>query len=592
MDQPRGMDLTRTRDYTEQYQYDPAGNLTLFQHRSGSSGFARELALMATSNRLAQMTIGQTNFAYTYDANGNLIQETAARHFEWDYADRMRVFRTRTGTAEPSVHVHYLYDAAGQRVKKLVRKQRGLVEFTIYVDGIFEYQRLVRGSITQENNTLHVMDDQSRLALVRVGLPFPDDTTPAVKFHLGDHLGSSNLVLDDRSTLVNREEYTPYGETSFGSFSKKRYRFTGKERDEESGFYYHGARYYMAWLGRWTSCDPAGLIDGPNLYRYARNNPINLIDRNGNEPRIFSKQQESELGTELTKRFEEALLGKPEPEHSEQPAPGATPHGHLRSSIPAGAAGVGSVLQQAGRASDVTSIIWQGQQAKNLVLSPKVTQFGFRALETTWLFKATKTKWIVDLARGTNYEKSVGTALYHVVWKPVSFAYAFHAGVSGHQTLRLIDQEARAPLGAIAVDVEIPAYRLGRAAIPIFRGIGTGLTFAGGAIDAVEMGENLGKGNYLDAGVNGIGVAGAAVTLFSSPTNPVGVGLLTFRASYGLTMQGLKYLDSLPHYEPVPGEDQPSPPNPGGSGAGPTGADRLPQPTPWSGSGGAGAYAY
>ena len=138
------------------------------------------------------MTMGQTSFAYTYDANGNLIQETASRHFEWDYADRMRVFRTQTGTAEPSVHAHYLYDAGGQRVKKLVRKQRGLVEVTVYVDGIFEHQRLVRGSITQENNTLHVMDDQSRIALVRVGAPFPDDTTPAVKFHLGDHLGSSN----------------------------------------------------------------------------------------------------------------------------------------------------------------------------------------------------------------------------------------------------------------------------------------------------------------------------------------------------------------------------------------------------------------
>ena len=45
LDQPRGVDLTRTRDYTEQYQYDPAGNLTRFQHQSGSSGFVRELAL-------------------------------------------------------------------------------------------------------------------------------------------------------------------------------------------------------------------------------------------------------------------------------------------------------------------------------------------------------------------------------------------------------------------------------------------------------------------------------------------------------------------------------------------------------------------
>ena len=82
-------------------------------------------------------------------------------------------------------------NAGGQRVKKLVRKQGGQVEVTVYIDGIFEYQRIVRGGTVEQNNTLHVMDDQSRIALVRIGNPFANDTTPAVKYHLGDHLGSS-----------------------------------------------------------------------------------------------------------------------------------------------------------------------------------------------------------------------------------------------------------------------------------------------------------------------------------------------------------------------------------------------------------------
>jgi RHS repeat-associated protein len=127
------------------------------------------------------------------------------------------------------------------------------------------------------------MDDQSRIALVRVGNP-PDDTTPAVKFHLGDHLGSSNVVIDEAGNWVNREEYTPYGETSFGSFARKRYRFTGKERDEESGLNYHGARYYAPWLGRWISCDPIGLASGLNLYDYVRGNPVRLLDSTGLAP--------------------------------------------------------------------------------------------------------------------------------------------------------------------------------------------------------------------------------------------------------------------------------------------------------------------
>ena len=47
------------------------------------------------------------------------------------------------------------------------------------------------------------------------------------------------------------------------------------------GSSYHGARYYAPWLGRWTAADPAGLVDGPNLYVYARNNAVRLVDPQG-----------------------------------------------------------------------------------------------------------------------------------------------------------------------------------------------------------------------------------------------------------------------------------------------------------------------
>src|SRR5262249_27229813 len=154
-------------------------------------------------------------------------------------------------------------------------------EVTVYIDGIFEQQYVVQGGVTLENNTLHVMDNQVRIVSVRVGDPFLDDTTPAVKYHLGDHLSSSNLVIDKAGNWINREEYTPYGETSFGSFSRKRYRFTGKERDEESGLNYHGARYCAPWLARWTNCDPLGMTDGFSLYTFVRGNPLKLVDKNG-----------------------------------------------------------------------------------------------------------------------------------------------------------------------------------------------------------------------------------------------------------------------------------------------------------------------
>lgn len=281
LDEPRCTDPTRTRAYQEHYRYDPVGNILQLQHQMNSGNANRDFALAAGSNRLATVALGLSVYQYVYDVNGNLAQEATDRHFEWDHSDRMRVYRTQPGNAEPSVHAQYLYDASGQRVKKLVRKQGGQIEVTIYIDGLFEHHRLVQRSTTQANDVLHIMDNQSWIALVRAGPPFPGDTSPAVTYYLGDYLGSSNLVVDDTGSWTNREEYTPYGETSFGSLARKRYRFTGKERDEESGFYYVGARYYMPWACRWLSCDPAGMVDQVNLYNYVRRNPLRYKDSTG-----------------------------------------------------------------------------------------------------------------------------------------------------------------------------------------------------------------------------------------------------------------------------------------------------------------------
>jgi RHS repeat-associated protein len=165
-----------------------------------------------------------------------------------------------------------------------VRKQGGQVEVRHYIDGAFEYYRWGSGTGVGQNNQVHVMENGQRVALVRFGAVHPDDRGPAVQFHLGDHLGSSNLVADSSGALVNREEYTPYGETSFGSFAKKRYRFTGNERDEESGLNYHGARYCATWLGRWTSSDPKGIAGGANAYSYAFGNLLIFTDPFGTEP--------------------------------------------------------------------------------------------------------------------------------------------------------------------------------------------------------------------------------------------------------------------------------------------------------------------
>jgi RHS repeat-associated protein len=305
--QDNAPDLTTM--YWETYVYDPAGNMVTLQHGKGvGPDWTRHFGmggllpqqwgqewpthLNATGtwsnppgNCLTHVGDNQPGVMqnHFYDENGNLVKENTERHFEWNHSDRICVFRTQTGSAEPSKHAHYFYDATGQRVKKLLRKQGGQVEVTIYIDEVFEFHRLVKPSKTRENNTLHIMDNQSRFALVRVGDAFPDDVAPQVKvkYHLGDHLGSSSVVVDENGSWINREEYFPYGETSFGSFARKRYRYTGKQRDEESGLYYHGRRYYAPYLARFLSCDPLGPVDTLNLYIIDQANPISRIDPTG-----------------------------------------------------------------------------------------------------------------------------------------------------------------------------------------------------------------------------------------------------------------------------------------------------------------------
>jgi RHS repeat-associated protein len=192
--------------------------------------------------------------------------------------------------SEPSVYTHYLYDGGGNRIKKLTRKDSGKVEVTVYIDDVFEESYIKpSGSSIDSNhhwNTLHIMDDSSRVATIRAGTD-NNDSTPAIKYNLEDHLGSSSMMVDDSGTLVNREEYYPFGDTSFGGFAKKRYRYTGKEKDEESGLYYYGARYYAPWTCRFISVDPMAIESFyQSPYGYGDNNPIIMNDPSGNQSEV------------------------------------------------------------------------------------------------------------------------------------------------------------------------------------------------------------------------------------------------------------------------------------------------------------------
>jgi RHS repeat-associated protein len=297
--------------YLEHYIYDAVGNFLEMQHRGSHPahpGWTRTYAYSETSqlepgkqsNRLTSTAIGGTPETYSvagdgYDAHGNMLRMPHLQVMQWDFKDQLQMTQRQKVNDEDADGVQhhgertwYVYDSAGQRVRKVTERATGQVrDERIYLDGFEIYRENGANPLVRE--TLHIMDDKRRIALVESRTQGNDPAPPQlIRYQFSNYLGSASLELDDQAQIISYEEYTPYGSTSYQAVrsqteTPKRYRFTGKERDEENGLYYHGARYYAPWLSRWMACDPAGLVDGPNKYQYAIANPIGHSDPTGTQ---------------------------------------------------------------------------------------------------------------------------------------------------------------------------------------------------------------------------------------------------------------------------------------------------------------------
>jgi RHS repeat-associated protein len=138
----------------------------------------------------------------------------------------------------------------------------------------------------------------SRAVLATLGLSLSATGAGAqhVQYYHLDAIGNVRVVTDPNRNVVERHDYLPFGEecttgpcsgnTAPGAGQPKK--FTGKERDKETGLDYFGARYYGSRIARFTTVDPvltirANLVDPQrwNRYAYAKNNPLRFIDPDG-----------------------------------------------------------------------------------------------------------------------------------------------------------------------------------------------------------------------------------------------------------------------------------------------------------------------
>ncbi len=318
--------------YLERYTYDQTGNILEMVHRGSdpvNPGWTRtyaydelsQLEALRRSNRLTSTTIGADIETYStagngYDPHGNMLRLPQLQEIEWLFKDQLRMSRRQAvnaadadGVARQGERTWYVYDSGGLRVRKVTELAGGQVrDERVYLGGFEIYRRHGFSPLVRE--TLHLMDDQQRIALVetRTRGATPGGPPQLIRFQYDNHLGSACLELDHQAQIVSYEEYTPYGSTSYQAVrsqteTSKRYRYASQERDEESGLNYHNARYCVTWLGRWLSADPIGIGDGLNLYVYCKDNPVMHTDNSGTDARLSVQQGTSTITYSSTIHF-------------------------------------------------------------------------------------------------------------------------------------------------------------------------------------------------------------------------------------------------------------------------------------------------
>ena len=286
-------DLESLENYMQYYKYDYAGNLISKQH-SATNAYTIKTPVKNNSNRLEE---------YEYDKAGNLNKSSQNSTTTLTYNCCNNLVSARVIQRENGLHDsdYYLYDSSEHRVRKVV----STYEKDCSVNNIYEKTYIGNYELTktkklsgnneeliEKKEILRVMDGDNCVAIiynftkVKEGKDIQENI-PLIKYQLANNINSITIELNQEAQIVTYEEYYPYGKTSFMwgktklDCDLKTYRYSGKERDDSTGLYYYGRRYYSPGLSRWINADPAGTVDGLNLFALVGGNPVSRVDVDG-----------------------------------------------------------------------------------------------------------------------------------------------------------------------------------------------------------------------------------------------------------------------------------------------------------------------
>jgi RHS repeat-associated protein len=253
----------KTKYWGNAYGYDAWGNLT---NKTISKCGAENMPRTADAQNRLHVITGAD---YQYDAAGNMTYDASGLSYSYNQENRI------TGAGGYT----YTYDGAGNRVVKSNGTTGTL--YWYMTPGIVAESDL-SGNLTSE----YVFFDGERVAR-------KDFPGLAVSYYFSDNLKTTDIVTDAQGNIKNESDFYPWGgELQFTNGDSNHYKFTGKERDAETGLDYFGARYYSNGMGRFITPDwsstpvpvPYADMGDPqtlNQYSYVRNLPLSSLDDDG-----------------------------------------------------------------------------------------------------------------------------------------------------------------------------------------------------------------------------------------------------------------------------------------------------------------------